>query len=145
MVKLSRDVPRVKILAKFIYGRPCLKFVLGERAGVFSESRRSNCTCLFNNRYRLYLITCVFLKQWWYIHGLMQNCGNSSADVLDYQSCAKTIDMILVGLCGRDMSPFLSFWKYISNVIWKNICRSDVQVTFELHGHFRCLHVLYSK
>ena len=45
MVKLSRDVPRVKISAKFIYGRPSLKFVHGERAGVFSEHRHSNCTC----------------------------------------------------------------------------------------------------
>ena len=29
--------------------------------------------------------------------------------------------------------------------IRKNIYRSDVQVTFELYGHFRCLQFLYSK
>ena len=41
-VKLSRDVPRVKISAKLIYSRPSLKFFHGERAGVFSERRSSN-------------------------------------------------------------------------------------------------------
>ena len=27
----------------------------------------------------------------------------------------------------------------------KNICRSNIQVTFELYGHLKCLQVLYSK
>ena len=58
MVKLSRDVPRVKILAKFIYGRPCLKFVHGERAGVFSERRHSNCTYILHFIITLYTIPC---------------------------------------------------------------------------------------
>ena len=37
-------------------------------------------------------------------------------------------------------------YKYCSSVkIKKNIYRSDVQVTFELYGHFKYLQVLYCK
>ena len=45
----------------------------------------------------------------------------------------------------------ISSWWYIRRNILhckenrKNIDRSDVKVTFELYGHFRCLQVLYSK
>ena len=35
---------------------------------------------------------------------------------------------------------------YVHSVkIRKNIYRFDVQVTFELYSHFRCLQVIYSK
>ena len=59
-MKLGRDVPRVKISAKFIYGRPSLKFVHGERAGVFSERRHSNCTCFEQGQWALwYTVECL--------------------------------------------------------------------------------------
>ena len=33
----------------------------------------------------------------------------------------------------------------IANNLEKHIYQSDVQATFELYDHFRCLHVIYSK